>query len=222
MEERECQTHKAEDCILDSRGDLCLRTVQHYDSGMYFPSRSFLVCSRTISRHSPVLSNMVSKTKNDTPSATDDESSIDGSAITPSWAILLPETLSTPLHWLLQLMHGCLPPKDDFGTSLAARYLIAALADEYDCVKLLQFHASTWVSELGIPKLNEAMDILRAMGLAYNLGAEEAYAEAVERVMTEFALGSKELQAGLPATLLPSGTKGELWLLLLATTDPNT
>lgn len=213
MAKRKGRSQKAEAGILDSRGDLWLCTDSYHDSGIHFPSRSFLVCSRTISRHSPVLSTMVSTTKNNTPSTTDDESSSGGSAGTSPWSIELPEIPSTPLRWLLQLMHGYMPTEHGYGTSLIARYTITVLADRLDCVKLLQFHAPTWISELGVAKLNNATAILRAMCLAYNLGAGDLFAECVERVVIGFPADSKELRAGLSTIMLPTGTKSEFRLL---------
>lgn len=201
-------------CPIDARGDVWLCTESHpasSSSSSFSPGpRDFLVCSRTLARHSKVFDAILYQTR----AATTDVNS----QRNPSWAVNLPDDDPAPLRWLLLIMHGQYnPPPQSYGemgessTTLSERYNLVVLADKYACLRLLQPWARLWAADLD--KLDNSVsssprDLYRVACLAYHLGNVTAYMKAVETLVVDFLADDQDLQQAMASASLSEGLEG--------------
>ncbi|KAH7033665.1 uncharacterized protein B0I36DRAFT_321861 [Microdochium trichocladiopsis] len=197
--------------ILDTRGDLWLKTDHHRVCGRDFPARHFLVCPRTVARHSTVLAEILFRDGGRTPSGSETANTSAAVETNPSWVVHLPEAMSTPLKWLLQLMHGQFCQPNAYGKLLMDRYEIVVLADKYSCLKLLQPWANIWALDLDPYRAVAPRVLCRVAWLSYKLGEPKVYSAAIRRLVVRFPADSEELELALASMTLPPSLEDSIY-----------
>ena len=139
-------------------------------------SSRFLVCSRTLSRASPVFKAMLyGSFKEAFP---DDPK---------NWVVTLPEDNPGDAMILLDIIHsrfGQIPSQLGQGSlSLDKLYHILVFADKYDMTQLLRPWLQDWISGLGF--LRTSNGIWPAIAIAHELGSEEVVGHLVRRITSE-------------------------------------
>ncbi|KAI1176515.1 hypothetical protein F4777DRAFT_578012 [Nemania sp. FL0916] len=118
---------------LDPRGDLCINVGMH-------PTRSFIVCSRSLARASPFWDKMLygDFIESKKPHCEDDS---------VEWTVKLPEDNSTALGLLLSIIHGQFDVVPDYDDLLCVQdlYEISVIADKYDMAHVLRPWARGWL-----------------------------------------------------------------------------
>ena len=162
--------------VLDRDGDLTLAVGPD--------SCEFLVCSRALSRASPVFKAMLNgnhRWQESRPNV--------GSQL---WVVSLPDDSPQSTKILLDIIHGRFAhiPREFAG--LEHEHLlhdVLLFADKYDMTKLLQPWAQGWVSAL--PAFQECSPFWPGLAIATELGLEETVRRFIKRIVMESFCDSK-------------------------------
>ncbi|KAK1833417.1 hypothetical protein QBC39DRAFT_302763 [Podospora conica] len=157
---------------LDDLGDLRLVV------GSGDEMSKFIVCSRSLSRSSPVFKAMLYGSFRESRPA-------DPSA--NPWVVELPDDLATPAAILLGIIHGRFSMVDPKVGTLDGLYQILAFADKYDMVSLLAPWIQGWVEDVsplqGPRPLDTTWTIWKAIAVSRQIGALRPMRELVRRIV---------------------------------------
>lgn len=118
-------------CVLDPKGDLRLEI----GADANWPA-SVIVCSRTLSRVSPVFKAMLSK-----------DYGFKESIDQPNgWVVSLPEDCSITLAQLRQIAHGDFSQLPNFDIAQEL-YDLLTIADKYNCIQIVTSFWDAWKSQ---------------------------------------------------------------------------
>jgi hypothetical protein len=138
--------------------------------------RKFLVCSRTLSRASPVFKQMLYGNPQWQESRPKDPSQL-------PWVVKLPGDNHDATKTLLEIIHSRFAHVPSICATVDELYEILVVAGKYDMTKLLRPWVQGWVTSL--PPLQDNQAIWPALGVATELGAEEIVRQLFWRIIEE-------------------------------------
>ncbi|KAK1845993.1 nuclear pore protein-like protein [Colletotrichum chrysophilum] len=154
---KKIRDHKSQE--LDELGDLTLRVGPEQSS--------FKVCSRTVSRVSPVFMRMLhGRFKESRPESSD-------------WIVDLPDDDTESMQIMLNMMHArfdWVPQR----ISIPDLYEMLVLVDKYDALDVIQPWARGWVDSVG-----EDLDQPALLWIASELGDSELFGKVVMEIATK-------------------------------------
>lgn len=153
---------------IDRDGDLTLVVGPEH--------RRFLVCSRSLSRASPVFKRMLYGNSQWQESRPKDPSQL-------PWVVKLPEENHDSTKTLLEIIHSRFVHVPSTCGKIEDLYEILVVADKYGMTKLLRPWVQGWVTSLTPLQDNEA--IWHALGVATELGAENVVRHFLRRMVRE-------------------------------------
>jgi len=153
---------------IDRDGDLTLVVGPEH--------RKFLVCSRALSRASPVFKQMLYGNPQWQESRPKDPSQL-------PWVVKLPDDNHDATKTLLEIIHSRFVYVSSTCGKIEELYEILVVADKYDMTKLLRPWVQGWVTSL--PPLQDNQAIWPALGVAMELGAEEIVRHFLWRIIEE-------------------------------------
>lgn len=174
---------------IDRDGDLTLVVGPEH--------RKFLVCSRTVSRASPVFKQMLYGNPQWQESRPKDQSQL-------PWVVKLPEDNHDATKTLLEIIHSRFSHVPSTCATVEDLYEILVVANKYDMTKLLRPWVQGWVTSL--PPLQGNRAIWPALGVATELGAEEIVRDFLHRI-------AKEAKCDRQGNLLVPLASGEMLAL---------
>lgn len=154
---------------VDNDGDLILAI------GPDRHRHQFRVCSRSLSRASPVFKAMLYGCFGEANRPPQQE----------SWVVLLPEDDPKAAELMLSIVHSRF---ENLPANLAMTWLrdILVFSDKYDMTKAIRPWAQTWFPPRYL--LQESPDYITAINIAWELGAEAVLANVVQRLIAECAV----------------------------------
>ena len=149
----------------DPDGDLTLNVAPRNNK-----SCSFLVCSGTLRRHSPVWKAMLFT------GAWMESKPADGKP----WVVELPEDPAYPMEIILDIIHGRF---ERVPQTLGLKDLrdLLILTNKYDMTGIVRPWCSQWIEAARKPKL-DTVDMLRSLFIAWELGDEHLFALRLEDI----------------------------------------
>lgn len=155
---------------VDPRGDLTLNIGLSDKAG---PAQCFVVCSRTLSRVSPVMERMLygsfteSKTKG-----------------TSDWAIDLPEVNPSPFALLAYITHGHLSriPKT---LTIDELFDLIILTHYYDCTPILAPWVDRWLASIHEPSSEDELEMYKVLWICQELGDKRTFEITARRLVLE-------------------------------------
>ncbi|KAM0708496.1 hypothetical protein Q7P35_005148 [Cladosporium inversicolor] len=155
---------------VDPRGDLTLNI------GFSDSSKKFLVCSRTLSRISPVLERMLygSFAESRSECAT-------------GWTIDLPDVNPLPFALLAYISHG------EFGSipktlNVEELFELIILTHYYDCTQILAPWAERWLSNINEPASSNELEMYKVLFICQELGDKRTFEITARRLVLESCL----------------------------------
>ncbi|KAJ0345828.1 hypothetical protein COL26b_011435 [Colletotrichum chrysophilum] len=181
---KKIRDHKSQE--LDELGDLTLRVGPEQSS--------FKVCSRTVSRVSPVFMRMLhGRFKESRPESSD-------------WIVDLPDDDTESMQIMLNMMHArfdWVPQR----ISIPDLYEMLVLVDKYDALDVIQPWARGWVDSVG-----EDLDQPALLWIASELGDSELFGKVVMEIATKWTV---DLDGAIIPQIINHARKELLMLELL-------
>jgi hypothetical protein len=191
LREDSTKTQDTNTITIDPRGDLTLKI------GLPTELKTFLVCSRTLARTSPVLNRMLygsfaeSKPSNDSPE---------------EWTISLTEINPHPFALLAHISHGSFNhiPKT---LTIDKLFDLIVLTHYYDCTPLLAPWAAHWLGAIHEPASDNELEMYRVLFISQELGDKRTFEITSRRLVLETCLTLErdtlhELLSGHLSTLI--------------------
>lgn len=155
---------------IDPRGDLTLSI------GLSPSSKNFIVCSRTLSRISPVLERMLYGSFAESKSEH-----------TSSWTIDLPDVNPLPFALLAHISHG------EFGSipkslNVDELFDLIILTHYYDCTPILAPWAENWLRGINEPASNNELEMYKVLFITQELGDKRTFEITARRLVLETCL----------------------------------
>lgn len=155
---------------IDPRGDLTLNI------GLSDSSKKFIVCSRTLSRISPVLERMLygSFAESRSECAT-------------VWTIDLPDVNPLPFALLAYISHS------EFGSisktlNVDELFELIILTHYYDCTQILSPWAERWLSNIREPSSSNELEMYKVLFITQELGDKRTFEITARRLVLETCL----------------------------------
>lgn len=169
MEHRGEKQHDTELVTVDPRGDLTLRLG--CSEGICSPKR-FLVCSRTLSRVSPVLERMLYG------------SFAESNFTSSNWTIDLPNVDVSAFALFAAISHGQLAriPKS---LSIDGLFHLTTLTHYYDATAMLAPWAERWLASIREPSSDDELEMYRVLWIARELGEKRTFEITAHRLVLE-------------------------------------
>lgn len=159
---------------IDQRGDLTLRTSSS-TSNPARHAKSFLVCSRALSRVSSVLERMLYGHFGESLASATDQ-----------WIVNLPEDDPTALEQFLNLAHGN-TQKVPFELSIDELFSLTKLTQYYDATPLLKPWISQWMASLREPRAENEIRMYKMLWIHLELGQRRSFGLTARRIVMESA-----------------------------------
>lgn len=152
---------------IDPRGDLTLKV------GLSESSKKFVVCSRTLSRISPVFERMLYGSFAE---------SRPGHAA--SWSVELPDVNPLPFALLTYVSHG------EFGSipktlNVDELFELIILTHHYDCTRILAPWAERWLSNIREPASSNELEMYKVLFISQELGDKRTFEITAGRLVLE-------------------------------------
>jgi hypothetical protein len=178
---------------IDPRGDLTLKI------GPPTTSKTFLVCSRTLARASPVLNRMLYGSFAESKPSNDSSGS-------GGWTISLPELNPHPFILLAHISHGAFNniPKT---LTIDELFDLIVVTHYYDCTPLLAPWAALWLSAVHEPASDNELEMYRVLFVSQELGDKRTFEITARRLVLETCItlerdGLHELLGGHLSALI--------------------
>ena len=170
LDNKSSKPQDAHTITIDSRGDLTLKI------GLSDSSKDFIVCSRTLSRISPVLERMLYGSFNESKS---------GHAT--SWTVDLPEVNPLPFALLAYISHG------EFGSipktlTVDELFELIILTHYYDCTQILMPWADRWLCNIHEPAAHNELEMYKVLFICQELGDKRTFEITARRLVLESCL----------------------------------
>lgn len=155
---------------IDPRGDLTLNI------GLSDSCKKFIVCSRTLSRISPVLERMLYGSFAESKSS-----------CATAWTIDLPDVNPLPFALLAYISHG------EFGSipktlKVDELFELIILTHYYDCTQILAPWAERWLSSIKEPASHNELEMYKVLFICQELGDKRTFEITARRLVLESCL----------------------------------